>query len=126
MKWFNNLKMIQKLVSAFVLVALFIGVVGFIGMSNMSNIDENLKSIYNNNLKDVDDIVNIKANLLEIRGDLLLVGNPINKSDLQKNKDSITGLESATNALMADYKTTITTDLDRQQFTEFEKLLQDL
>ncbi len=125
MKWFNNLKMIQKLVSAFVLVALFIGVVGFIGMSNMSNIDENLKSIYNNNLKDVDDIVNIKANLLEIRGDLLLVGNPINKSDLQKNKDSITGLESATNALMADYKTTITTDLDRQQFTEFEKLLQD-
>ena len=32
MKWFNNLKMIQKLVSAFVLVALFIGIVGFIGM----------------------------------------------------------------------------------------------
>ena len=43
MKWFNNLKMIQKLVSAFIIVALFIGIVGFIGMNNMNNINKNLE-----------------------------------------------------------------------------------
>jgi len=31
MKWISNLKIIQKLLSAFILVALFIGIVGFIG-----------------------------------------------------------------------------------------------
>ncbi|MBU3182359.1 methyl-accepting chemotaxis protein [Clostridium psychrophilum] len=125
MKCLNDLKMVQKLVSSFVLVALFIGVVGFIGLSNMNKIDGNLKNIYNLDLKGVEDVVNIKANLLEIRGDLLLVADPINKGDLLKNKGDIAGLEAINKSLIISYKTTITTNLDRQQFTEFERLLQN-
>ncbi|MBU3170797.1 methyl-accepting chemotaxis protein [Clostridium estertheticum] len=125
MKWFNNLKMIKKLVSAFVLVALFIGVVGFIGMTNIKNINKNLESIYNIDLIGVNDISNIKANLLEIRGDLYVILNPINKSNIPKNKENIQRLVVSNNTLIAEYKTTITSDLDRQQFTEFEKLLVD-
>jgi len=122
MKWFNNLKMIQKLVSAFVIVGLFTGIVGFIGMTNINDIDTNLKNIYNVDLVGVNDIANLKANFLEIRGDLLLILDPINKSDLQKNKDNITSLVTNNNKYIAEYKTTITTDLDKQQFAEFEKL----
>ncbi|MBU3099211.1 MULTISPECIES: methyl-accepting chemotaxis protein [Clostridium] len=125
MRWFTNLKMIKKLVSAFVLVALFIGIVGFIGMTNIKNINKNLGNIYNIDLIGVNDISNIKANLLEIRGDLLLLAAPTNKSDLQKNKDNIATLITNNNKLIVEYKTTITSDLDRQQFTEFEKLLVD-
>jgi len=125
MKWFNNLKMIQKLVSAFITVALFIGIVGFIGIYNMKNINNNIKNIYNVDLKGVNAIDNLKANLLEIRGDLLLLLDPINKSDVQKNKENIEHLTSINNALIVEYKTTITTDLDRQQFAEFEQLLGD-
>ncbi|MBU3099212.1 MULTISPECIES: methyl-accepting chemotaxis protein [Clostridium] len=123
MKWFNNLKMIQKLVSAFVLVALFIGIVGFIGVTNIKNMNKNLENIYNNDMKGLDGIINIKSNLLEIRGYLLVVTDPINKKDLQKYKDSITSLEGSNNKFIADYKTTIVSDLDRKQFVEFEKLL---
>ncbi|MBX4264809.1 methyl-accepting chemotaxis protein [Clostridium estertheticum] len=125
MKRFNNLKMIQKLVSGFVLVALFIGIVGFIGMNNIKNIDKNLENIYNVDLIGVNDISNIRANLLEIRGDLYLILDPINKSNIQKNKDNIQRLTVIDNALIVEYKTTITTDLDRQQFAQFEKLLAD-
>ena len=92
MKWFNNLKMIQKLVSAFILVALFIGIVGFIGIFNMNNINKNLDNMYNIDLIGVNSIDNIKANLLEINSDLLLILDPENKSDLQKNKDDIARL----------------------------------
>ena len=56
MKWFNNLKMIQKLVSAFILVALFIGIVGAIGIINMSNMNKNINNIYNIDLVGVNDI----------------------------------------------------------------------
>jgi len=125
MKWFNNLKMIQKLVSAFVIVAVFICIVGFIGISNMGNINKNLKNVYNYNLKSIDRIVNIKANLLQISGDLALIVDPMNKSNLQKNKDTIEGIATTNNTLIAEYKTTITTDLDRKQFAQFEKLLVD-
>ncbi|MCB2357642.1 methyl-accepting chemotaxis protein [Clostridium estertheticum] len=125
MKWFNNLKMIQKLVSAFVLVALFIGIVGFIGMTNIKNINKNLGNIYSIDLIGVNDISNIKANLLEIRGDLLLLAVPTNKSDLQKYKDNIATLVTNNNKLIVEYKTTITSDLDRQRFTEFEKFFVD-
>ncbi len=89
MKWFNNLKMIQKLLSSFIIVALFIGVVGFIGMYNMNNINKNLKSIYNVDMVGINDINNIKSNLLEIRGDLLLILDPINKNDIKKNEANI-------------------------------------
>lgn len=121
MKWINDLKMIQKLLSAFVLVALFIGIVGFIGMFNMNNIDKNLKNIYNNDLKGVNSCVNIKSNLLQIRSDLLLILDPSNKNNLEIYKNDIQNLVTASNALIVDYKTTITTELDRQQFAEFEK-----
>jgi len=125
MKWFNNLKMIQKLVSAFVLVALFIGIVGFVGILNMSNMNKNINNIYNMDLVGVNAVDNLKANLLELKADVSLILDPKNKSDLQKNKDAIAGLKTKNDALVVKYKTTITTDLDRQQFTEFEKLLAD-
>ncbi|MCB2357643.1 methyl-accepting chemotaxis protein [Clostridium estertheticum] len=125
MKFFNNLKMIQKLVSAFVLVALFIGIVGFVGMANIKNINENLENIYNIDLVGLNNISKLNANLLKFNGDLLLIIDPINKSDLKKNKDDIAGLVTSNNEYIVKYKTTITSDLGRKQFAEFEKLLVD-
>lgn len=125
MRYFSNLKMIQKLVSSFILVSLFIGIIGFIGIFNMSNINKNIDSIYNIDLVGVNDISNIKTNLLQIKADLLLLLDPTNKSELQKNKDHIASLEVKNDELIAEYKTTIINDSDKQQFTEFEKLLAD-
>jgi len=125
MKWFNNLKMIQKLLSAFITVSLFIGIVGVIGIYNMKNIYENVNNIYSVDLVGVNDISNLKANLSQVRTDVLLILDPKNKSDLQKNKDDINSTKPKDDALIIEYKTTITTDLDRQQFTQFEKLLVD-
>ena len=41
MKWFTDFKIAQKLISSFIVVALFIGVVGFIGVLNMKKINTN-------------------------------------------------------------------------------------
>jgi len=123
MKWISNLKIIQKLLSAFISVALFIGIVGFIGLFNMNNIDKNLKNIYNIDLKGVNCIGSLDSNLLQLRCDLLLILDPSNKKDLQTYKDDIKGLIIINAALIVDYKTTITTELDKQQFSEFEKLM---
>ncbi len=40
MKWFNNLSVMTKLVSSFIVIALFSGLVGLIGMSNIKSISD--------------------------------------------------------------------------------------
>jgi len=123
MKWFNNLKMIQKLLSAFIIVASFIGIVGFIGVFNMKNINTNLYDMYSSDMSGVEDTLNIKVNLLEIKSDVLLILDPGKKSDLQKNKDAIANLKIKTDLLIEVYNSTLSTDLDTQQFGAFKTIL---
>ena len=88
----------------------------------MKNVNTNIKNIYNMDLKGTNALLNIKVNLFEMRSNLMLILDPKNKKDFQANKDAITSIKAKNDMLVADYKTTITTDLDRQQFAEFEKL----
>lgn len=48
MKWFLNMKITTKLIIAFVIVAILAGVVGAVGMSNITEIDENGHVLYAN------------------------------------------------------------------------------
>ena len=50
MKWFNNLKVGVKLVGAFIVVAAFAGIVGFVAIRNMSLIDQGAERIYKTEL----------------------------------------------------------------------------
>ena len=125
MKWYNNLKMIQKLVSAFIIMALFIGIVGIIGITNMKNMDTNLDNMYNIDLVAVNTINNIKENLLGIANDSLLILDPKNKSDIQTSENDIARLKTKDDIAIIAYKKTINTELDKQQFTLFEKLLEN-
>ncbi|MCB2298318.1 methyl-accepting chemotaxis protein [Clostridium tagluense] len=125
MKFFNNLKISQKLLLAFITVALFIGIVGIIGIYSMKNINLNVYNIYNKDLMGISTLENLKGNLLQIRSNILLILEPNNKNDLQKYKNDIADLKTKNDPLIVSYKATIITDLDRQQFAEFEKLLMD-
>ena len=46
MKWFYNLKVAQKLISSFALVALIAGVIGYMGITNIKTIDDNDTELY--------------------------------------------------------------------------------
>lgn len=48
MKWLYNMKISSKLIASFVVVALLAGVVGTIGLVNMSNIDRDYSKLYVN------------------------------------------------------------------------------
>ncbi|MCB2308496.1 methyl-accepting chemotaxis protein [Clostridium estertheticum] len=123
MKWFSNLKMIQKLLSAFLLVAMFIGLIGFTGTSSMRSINTNVSNIYNNDLIAIKDISRIITNAVQIKADEVSIIDSRNKSNLQTIKASIADIETINNTLILEYKTTITTDLSKQQFAKYEKLL---
>ncbi|MBU3218198.1 methyl-accepting chemotaxis protein [Clostridium estertheticum] len=125
MRFIKNLKIIQKLLSAFIIVSLFMFMIGFIGMNNSKKMNKDITNMYNSDLIGVKDTINIKSNLLEIKADLLLIANPKNKSDLQKNKDDIEGLQTKDDALIEEYTKSITTELDKEQLTKLQKSLVD-
>lgn len=125
MKWFNNLKMVQKLVPAFVIVALFVGITGSIGMYNMGNINKNIKNIYNINLIRIYTINKLKSNSMQSQRDITLIVNPKFSNYLQGNIDDLSTIKTNNDALIVTYKTTLITNLDKQQFAKFEKLLKN-
>ncbi|MBX4268016.1 methyl-accepting chemotaxis protein [Clostridium estertheticum] len=124
MRFVKNLKIIQKLLLAFIIVALFMFIIGFIGMNNAQKMNKNITNMYNSDLIGIKDSTNIKSNLLEIKADILLIANPKHKSDLQKNKDDIAALQTKNDALIEEYKKSTTTELDGEQLRELEKSLE--
>ncbi|GKX68141.1 methyl-accepting chemotaxis protein [Inconstantimicrobium mannanitabidum] len=125
MKFFNNLKMLYKLIIAFVIMIVFIGSVGFIGISNMKKINSNVSNLYNVDLIGVNDVGTIYANLQNIRADILQILDPKKSSQVSSLVDDIDKLQEKDKKLVEEYKTTITTTLDKEQFAQFEKLLGD-
>lgn len=125
MKWFNNLKMLQKLISAFMIVALFIGVVGFVGISNMGKINSNAVSMYKLDLLGVKDIGDVKSNFLQIHIDLQRLLQEKDKTSIQNLQNEISQLKDKNDKLLQDYKDTMTTDQDKAMYGEFTKMIDD-
>ena len=123
MKWFNNLKMFQKLLLAFLVVAVIMNISVLIGMNNRNVINKSVKSMYSDDLLGVKDLVSIKANLLQVKSDTLSILDPKNKNDIQTYIDDVAKMRSVTTPLINEYKSTITTDVDKKQFNELTKLM---
>ncbi|AKN31417.1 chemotaxis protein [Clostridium carboxidivorans P7] len=125
MRIFNNLKMLYKLMTAFIIMVVFIGIVGFVGISNMKKINSNVSNLYNVDLKGVKDINMLKTNLTTVKADVLQILDPKNSDKISSLVDDINKFQDINKKLVEEYKTTITTDTDKEQFAEFEKLLED-
>ena len=123
MKWFNNLKIIQKLLSAFILVGLFIGIVGSIGIYSMRNMNKNLENIYENDLAKIKYINELRSSSISGERDLLLVVDVGFRPGLDSFKKTIEAAKASEDEIIAKYKKILTTDSDRKEFAEFEKLL---
>lgn len=125
LKWFNNLKMSQKMVPIYVYIALLICIIGFVGISNMNKINNNANNMYNRNLIGVDSIRTIKSDILQIGNDyelLLYIKDSDRASSLKSEIDT---LKSQINSKMADYKTAVSINGDVEDLSIFQKFLRD-
>jgi len=123
MKWFNNLKIIQKLVSAFVLVALLIGIVGYIGIKDMTITDTSRDNIYHVGFLGANALNNLKSNSIQEDKDMLIITTPAARFLLQNTKGDFASIKNQNDKFIVFYKTTLATEVDKQPFAEYEKLL---
>lgn len=123
MNFFKNLRISQKLLSCFILVAVLIGVVGYIGISEMQKINLRGNNMYEINLLGVNHLRNLKENLLKIQVDMLRLlyeRDIIRIGSLEKEIDLI---DNENDQLIADYKKTGLTN--KELYTQFENLLNE-
>lgn len=123
MKWFRNLKMANKLIYSFLLIALLVGIVGYIGISNMNKINTNAKSMYYDNLLPADQLKTVNLNLSNIRSNnlLLLYENDVLKT--AEYKKEIEQWVEEDNKLLAEYEKTNMTAKEKELYPKFQEAL---
>lgn len=110
MKWFSNLKIRAKLIVCFVILAVFTGVIGFMGINNMSTINTRGEEMYRSNFVPSTNLAKIQKSLLIIRSDYLLLLYERNESKKQERIDEINSYTEKNNNYLAEYEKTIKDD----------------
>ena len=125
MKWFNNLKIKQKLVICFLIVSLFIAVVGTIGTSSMKKIISNSNVLYSEDFKALEDLEQFNSNTLHLRLTVLniLISRDLNK--LNETKTNIDTLRKQNDELMKDYEQSKLSDAENQIYEVLKNDLKD-
>lgn len=121
MKWFYNLKISQKLIACFVLVSVFIGVVGFIGSTDMRKINDNASILYKDHTKTLIDLQELKSDILSIR---LLVVNLVESGDASKvneTKNSLQEVREKYTVYIDNYEKKELTDSEKEVFGKLKK-----
>ncbi len=91
MKWYLNLKTATKLISGFVIIALILAFVGIFGISNMAILNDNMESMYRNNLVPINNLSQAQLSVLNLKvhmRDFVIATEMSEKNDIiQKIKD---------------------------------------
>ncbi|NMF07390.1 methyl-accepting chemotaxis protein [Clostridium beijerinckii] len=120
-KWLNNLKTRQKLISCFILIALFIGIVGAIGIVNLSKINSNAMSMHDNDLKTIKNLTDIEKNTASVRADLLKIVYQHREEQQDSILKEIDTLKDSNTKLIEEYEKTLSSKEEEETFSQFQK-----
>ncbi|WP_303869088.1 methyl-accepting chemotaxis protein [Acetobacterium wieringae] len=125
MELFRNLKIKQKLVTCFILLAAITGIVGVFGIYTMNKINSQSENMYYNNLVPSQKLASIHAAMEDIRANQLLAVYERNPATLQTRLDAINAAVESDNALLKEYEATISDEENRTLYTTLTNSLAD-
>ncbi|WP_026395248.1 MCP four helix bundle domain-containing protein [Acetobacterium malicum] len=120
MNWFKNLKIKTKLLTSFILIALLVGVVGFIGILNTWSLQKSDQELYEHMTVPISQIGQISTTFQMMRvslRDMILANDP---DLIQSVKKNIAAEQLKIDELAGEYATTIQSDEMQQAFETFE------
>ena len=117
----NLLKKVRtKLIFAFLAVAIFIGIVGAVGNISLKNVYKNAQEMYGNNLQGVNQILSIKANMSEIKAEILTIMYEQDKTKVAESEKNITTMVKEDNQYITDYEKLYATSEEKKSWEEFK------
>ena len=126
MRWFKNLKTVQKLISAFVLVSLFIVLVGGIGIMNMRKIKSNADEMHDYNLESVKQLTTLRQNIADIRFDILRIDTQRNLNNQNEAlKKEVNRLYDENEAIIVNYEKILLSGEEKEALTVLKEDIQN-
>ena len=120
----NLLKSVKtKLILSFLTVAIVIGIVGLVGTLSLKNVNINAGEMYSNNLQSVRQNLSIKANMSQIKADVLTIMYEKDKTKVEEAKKHIDVMVQEDNKYMADYQKLATAQEEKKALAEFQSNL---
>lgn len=123
MKRLYHLKIAEKLVLGFIFVSIFIIIVGFIGIRNMSKINDNSLSLYNDEFTNLKQLDKLDINTLEIRLEVINLVEGKNSDNIQTTLNTITTLRAEDNEIIGNYTKISKTKEQEDALNDFKKEL---
>ena len=118
MKWFSNLKIRTKLISGFIIVAIFTAIVGAVGINSMGKINKRSIEMYTNNFKTITELAKVQKNLLYIRSNFLLMIYEKDGTKLQERIGEITKWTDENTKALSEYGKGIATQEERDMYAD--------
>lgn len=122
MKILKNLKIAQKLIICFLLIATIMGVVGFIGISEIRKINANSNSMYEDNLIHLREVGELKENFLQIHSDLISLLSTEDNIKKKEIKFEIEKLTEENMSISEKFKNTNATSEEKELLINFMEL----
>lgn len=120
---FMNIKLSTKLIACFIIVSLFIGAVGYFGLTNMSDINSNAEKLYSENIIETNYIRSLNKNLSDLYADLMLAVYAKDPDNLFISLSHIDVLEFDNDKLVQEYEKTIDKERIKELFSQFKQEL---
>lgn len=122
MKWYFNMKTAGKIISSFLVIAFILVIVGAYSIRNLSNSNDNMKEMYNNNLISVRDLSAAKMSYQNLRVYIRDISTTENEADHNKFIQLITDNKKDVEDKMNVYKKTNTTPEEQDEIKVFDSL----
>jgi len=120
MKFFVNSSVMKKLILVFSVVCISIIFIGTQGIYSASKINGGSKVIYSNNLISCKDLQEIKANVNDIRANMLLIVFEKDKAKLDEQINAIENSTTEDDKLMKEYDNLSSTTDEQKSFDNFK------
>jgi len=120
MQWFYNFKLRTKLLAGFIMVAVVAVSIGFVGIKDISEIENNDTKLYEKMTLPLSNLIDMATNYQRIRINVRdFIGA---ESAIERNKyyDSITKLLEEQNVVDGQYAKTFEDENDRKAFEEYK------
>ena len=124
MRWFYNLKIAAKLLTAFILVAFIAGTVGVLGITRLLGINKSYKEMYDNNTKPLGNlaVIGMQFHRTRINERNLIIDN----TNTQGYINNIEQYNSDINANVEEYKKALSSKEEEAELDNFIRLMGEL
>ncbi|WNS44630.1 methyl-accepting chemotaxis protein [Paenibacillus sp. MMS20-IR301] len=132
MKWFGNLKTATKIISAFLIVSVILAGLGVYSISSLRSSNENMKSMYSNNLISVRDLSAAQIGYQMNRVYLRDMNNSRDQAEIAGYKENIAAERKNVREKLDSYRPLATTAKEKEllgsldtEFEAYQKLLDE-